>query len=194
MNKAKPVCQTLEELASTAARTRLQSRCFVRRQDIQTNAYKIALFEGLPRDDENTQSPLLSKLASLEIRTIAGMRYARAKTARLTLLYGESPWRVIALSLGFMLAVALIYPLNEWLRPADGVPITYTQIAQDPSLFLESLYFSTLTFTTLGMGGYEPLGWGQVIVTLNTTFGAILLRYLSSSSVAALRGDALLRA
>lgn len=188
------MCQTLEELASTAARTRLQSRCFVRRQDIQTNAYKIALFEGLPRDDENTQSPLLSKLASLEIRTIAGMRYARAKTARLTLLYGESPWRVIALSLGFMLAVALIYPLNEWLRPADGVPITYTQIAQDPSLFLESLYFSTLTFTTLGMGGYEPLGWGQVIVTLNTTFGAILLRYLSSSSVAALRGDALLRA
>ena len=163
VSKAKSVYRTLEELANKAARPRLQSQCFVRRQDLQKIEYK--------RDTK--------KADSWQERLIAGARYSRAKVARETLLYGESPWRVISGSVGFIIFAALLYPLSEWLRPVGGEPITYSRIfGGEPGLFLESLYFSTLTFTTLGMGDYEPLGVGQVLATLNTAFGAVLVALL----------------
>ena len=69
--------------------------------------------------------------------------------------------------------------MSEWLQPAGGEPITYTRILEGEwSLLLESLYFSTLTFTILGMGDYEPMGVGQIIATVNTTFGAVLIALL----------------
>jgi len=161
--KAKSVYRALEELGGKAARSRLQSQSFVRRQDLQKNDYK--------QDTKEADS--------WQERLIAGARYCRAKVARTTLLYGESPWRIIGGSIGFILFTALLYPLGGWLRPIDGEPMTYNQIlGGELSLLLESLYFSTLTFTTLGMGDYEPVGVGQIIATLNTALGAVLIALL----------------
>jgi len=163
-SKAKSVYQALEELGGKHALPRLQARSFVRRQDLQKKSYW---------DDATADN------ISLEIRIIAGGRWCRAKVARATLLYGESPWRVIAGSIGFIAFVSLLYPLGEWLRPLGEDPITYSRILDGEwSLLLESLYFSTLTFTTLGMGDYEPMGLGQILATLNTTFGAVLIALL----------------
>lgn len=162
VGKAKSVYRALEELAGRAARPRLQSQCFVRRQDLQKDGYK--------QD--------MKQAESLQIGLIAGARYIRAKVARATLLYGESPWRIIGGSVGFIILAALLYPLGEWLRPVGTEPITYSRIAENPELLLESLYFSTLTFTTLGMGDYEPMGFGQVLATLNTALGAVLIALL----------------
>jgi len=163
VNKAKSVYRSLEELADKAVRPRLQSQCFVRRQDLQKDEYK--------RDGK--------KADSWQERLIAGARYSRAKLARETLLYGESPWRIAGGSVGCIIFAALLYPLGEWLQPVGGEPITYSRIfGGEPGLFLESLYFSTLTFTTLGMGDYEPMGVGQVLATLNTAFGAVLIALL----------------
>ena len=162
-DKAKSVYRALEELAGKAARTRLQSQCFVRRQDLQKDGYK--------QDAKEAES--------WQERLIAGARYSRAKVARTTLLYGESPWRIIGGSIGFIFRVSLLYPFGEWLRPAAGEPITYSRIlGEEWSLLLESLYFSTLTFTTLGIGDYEPMGFGQVLATLNTALGAVLIALL----------------
>lgn len=191
-DKAKSVYQALEELASRTAQSRLQSEAFVRRQDIQKNTYKTALLNGprlasdeashegvaSERETSDSQVSRRSKFHSLEVRVIAGMRYLRSKTARVTLLYGESPWRIIGWSVGFIFAVALVYPLNEWLKPVSGEPITYSRIVEDPTLLIDLLYFSTLIFTTLGMGDYEPLGWGQAIATLSTAFGTVLIALL----------------
>jgi uncharacterized membrane protein YkvI len=96
----------------------------------------------------------------------------------MTLLYGESPWRVIGGSIGFIVLISLLYPLGGWLQPAGDAPLTYPRIAESPDIYLESLYFSTLIFTTLGMGDYEPLGFGQVLATANTAFGAVLVALL----------------
>jgi len=164
VDKARSTYRALEELGGKHARPRLQARCFVRRQDLQKQEY----WDNVTGDS-----------ASLEVRLIAGARWIRAKVARVTLLYGESPWRIIGGSIAFILFVGLLYPLNEWLQPAGGEPITYTRILEGEwSLLLESLYFSTLTFTTLGMGDYEPMGVGQIIATVNTTFGAVLIALL----------------
>lgn len=83
-DKAKSVYRALEELGSKHARSRLQARSFVRRQDIKKQGYL---------DDATATN------VSFEKRIIAGARWLRAEVARTTLLYGESPWRVIATSL-----------------------------------------------------------------------------------------------
>lgn len=163
IDKARRTYRMIEKLAADAGLSGLQSQCFVRRQDLQTNQYK--------SDSLSAQS--------WEERLIAGIRFSRAKIARVTLLYGESPWRIIGGSILFILSMAVIYPIGGWLQPVGQRPITYDQILTgDWGLFLESLYFSTLTFTTLGMGDYTPLGFGQILATLNTAFGAILVALL----------------
>jgi uncharacterized protein YjbI with pentapeptide repeats len=161
-DKAKSVYQALEELGGKHARPRLQARSFVRRQDLQKEEYK--------QDAKQADS--------WEERLIAGARYSRAKVARATLLYGESPWRVIAYSLSIILGFALLFPLGGWMKPEGGDPITYAQIASNPLEILNSVYYSTLTFTALGFGDFKPVGFGRALTTIETGLGAVLLALL----------------
>jgi uncharacterized protein YjbI with pentapeptide repeats len=163
VDKAKSVYRALEELGGKHARLRLQARAFVRRQDLQKQDYW----------DDATAGD-----ASLEERIIAGARWSRARVARATLLYGESPWRVIGWSLGIILSFALLYPLGGWMKPADGDPITYTQIASNPVEILNSVYYSTLTYTALGFGDFRPVGLGRLLTTVETGLGAVMLAIL----------------
>jgi uncharacterized protein YjbI with pentapeptide repeats len=162
VDKAKSVYRALEELGRKHARPRLQARSFVRRQDLQKDEYK--------QDTKQADS--------WEERLIAGARYSRAKVARATLLYGESPWRVIAYSLSIILGFALLFPLGGWIKPEGGDPITYAQIASNPVEILNSVYYSTLTFTALGFGDFKPVGLGRALTTIETGLGAVLLALL----------------
>ncbi|XGI83038.1 pentapeptide repeat-containing protein [Halorutilales archaeon Cl-col2-1] len=163
IDKAKSVYRAFEELGGKHARPRLQARSFVRRQDLQKQDYW---------DDATAND------ASLEEQFIAGARWGRAKVARATLLYGESPWRVIAWSLGIIFSFALLYPLGGWMKPADSDPITYAQIVSNPIEILNSVYYSTLTYTALGFGDFQPVGLGRLLTTLETGFGAVMLALL----------------
>ncbi|WP_153952801.1 pentapeptide repeat-containing protein [Halosegnis longus] len=162
VDTAKSVYRALEELGGQHARPRLQARAFVRRQDLQTQGYW----------DDATAAE------SIEERLIAGARWSRAKIARVTLLYGESPWRVIAWSLGIILSFALLYPLGGWMQPAEGAPITYTQIVANPVELLNAVYYSTLTYTALGFGDFQPVGLGRLLTTVETGLGAVMLALL----------------
>jgi len=162
VDTAKSVYRALEELGGKHARPRLQARSFVRRQDLQKDEYK--------RDTRQTES--------WEERLIAGARYSRAKVARSTLLYGESPWRVVAYSLAIIAGFALLFPLGGWMKPAGGDPVTYAEIATTPSELLTAVYYSTLTFTALGFGDFRPVGFGRALTTIETGLGAVLLALL----------------
>jgi uncharacterized protein YjbI with pentapeptide repeats len=173
-DKAKSTYRALEELGGKAARPRLQARCFVRRQDLQKDEYR--------RD--------VATADTFEKRLIAGARFSRAKVARATLLYGESPWRVIGWSLGSILTFALLFPLGGWIETDDGTALTYSQISTAPTADLfgwlgellgilgDSVYYSTLTFTALGFGDFHPVGIGRLLTTLETGSGAVLLALL----------------
>jgi len=165
VDKAKSVYRALEDLAGKAARSRLQSQCFVRRQDLEKDEYKRVALGRENKQDENI---------TWQNRLIAFARYARAKSARIVLLYGESPWRIIAVAGFFITLFTFLYPI--WgLDPAgDSSTITY---AQFPERLEESLYFSTLTFM-VGPVDYEPLGLGQWIAMVNTAIGPILIALL----------------
>lgn len=176
-DKAKSVYRALEELGGKFARSRLQARSFVRRQDINKNEYKQVMLAGEEDDhDDGEEDP--THRPSLEERFIAGARYSRAKIARVTLLYGESPWRVMTWSVGFILSFALLYPLEGWIKATNGSAIIYGQFPPSLHTIGDSLYYSTLTYTALGFGDFQPVGLGRVLTTLETGFGAVMLALL----------------
>ena len=159
---AKTVYRALEDLGRRTGRSRLQARCFVRRQDLQKSGYW----------DDATAAD-----ATVEERLVAGARWWRSAVARTMLLYGESPWRVIGYSLLTVLGFALLYPLGGWMRPAGGDPVQYDGLASLAELG-NSLYYSTLTFTALGFGDFQPVGFGRVLTTIEASLGAVLLALL----------------
>jgi len=124
----------------------------------------------------------------MSVSMIAGARWSRAKMARATLLYGESPWRVIGWSLSIILGFALLFPLGGWMKPEGGEPISYAQISTGEgiaeavggffSILGDSVYYSTLTFTALGFGDFNPVGFGRALTTIETGLGAVLLALL----------------
>ena len=162
IDSAKSVYRALEELGGRHARPRLQARSFVRRQDLQQKQYWDSASDA--------DNPL-----EWIINVAKG---SRAKVAQVTLLYGESPWRVIGYSLGIILSFAFLYPLVGGIKPKGGKPVTYARIAANPLKILTSLYYSTLTYTALGFGDFQPVGVGRLLTTVETGLGAVMLALL----------------
>jgi len=85
---------------------------------------------------------------------------------RWTTRYGTSPWRVVATSAAVIVVCAVLYPLTGGIQESAAErTITYTldNPASAPRWFLvlvffKSLYFSTVTFATLGYGDIQPVG------------------------------------
>lgn len=85
-----------------------------------------------------------------------------------TAMYGESPARVLATSL----TIILLYSLFYWSLGA----ITTGSLHFLPS-FTESLYFSAVTFTTLGYGDYQPKPDFQLLAISEAFLGAFVLAF-----------------
>ena len=84
--------------------------------------------------------------------------------------YGERPWRVVITSLLVILAFAGLYPL------AGGVELE-TDVSGPE--FLTYLYFSGVTFTTLGYGDVHPLTQAaQQLAVVQSFLGAALMALL----------------
>lgn len=47
-----------------------------------------------------------------------------------------------------------------------------------PVLLAQSIYHSTLTITTLGIGDFLPVGLGRVLTAIETSLGAIIIALL----------------
>ena len=83
-------------------------------------------------------------------------------------LYGESPLRVLMTSLVVMALYALAYWTTGGITPDN---VTYV-----PSL-AESVYFSVVTFTTLGYGDYHPKQAFQTLAISEAFLGAFILAF-----------------
>lgn len=102
---------------------------------------------------------------------------------RWTTRYGESPYRVIAASLSVIIVWTLLFPLTKGIE-GDQV-YSYTSIAgQEDGLSLstvliKSLYFSIVSFTTVGYGDLEPLGTkSQLLAGTESFLGGVLIALL----------------
>lgn len=87
---------------------------------------------------------------------------------RLLFGYGERPVRVLVTSAIIILVCAFYYSLDGVLEFRDG--------AIEPS-FRQGLYFSTITFTTLGYGDFYPSAYGicRQVAMLEALAGGCLM-------------------
>lgn len=99
--------------------------------------------------------------------------------------YGERPQNVIATSLAVIVSGMFLYP--KWgLRniALGGTVVQYPSklaaydLPQLFSTFGQSFYFSTITFTTVGYGDLQPIGWAQTVATIESFIGALLMAFL----------------
>lgn len=84
--------------------------------------------------------------------------------------YGSKPHRIIYLSFFVIVLFGLVYWLNSDLINSN-VGIQNFSIG-------DSLYFSTITFTTLGYGDFTPSGWLKVVTAAEAFWGVINMGFL----------------
>lgn len=147
--RAASVYAQLETLARENADPELASTCFRWRKDMQRLRYKRAEGEGNERQ--------------------LG-RYALSKVTNVVTRYGDSPWRVVGWSAFVILLSAVLFPFTEGIGTDGTIPT--------PD-WLRPLYFSIVTFTTVGYGDYHPKGpLAQVLASSESLVGALLVALL----------------
>lgn len=89
--------------------------------------------------------------------------------------YGEDPVRVIGFSIAVVLGCALIFCATG-IGHADNVYAFHltNSLAEDVEILAFSIYYSIVTFTTLGYGDAVALGWGKGIAALEAFVGVFL--------------------
>ena len=90
--------------------------------------------------------------------------------------YGEQPWRVVLFSVGLVLTCAVLYFMLG-LRYGD----TMLALAMDQDFstniveFLSCIYFSVVTFTTVGYGDIVPLGPSRLLAAVEAFLGSFTM-------------------
>ena len=89
--------------------------------------------------------------------------------------YGERPWRVARAAIAVMIGLALAYYFLGAFSP--------------PVRFIDAFYFSAVSFSALGYGGWvpEPSGWARYMAAAESflgvfTFALFLVTFLRKMS------------
>lgn len=107
--------------------------------------------------------------------------------SRWVMQYGSSPYRVLLTSLVVIVVAALVFPLTGGIQEGQaGEAITYS--IEDPEdaspwwigqVLFKSLYFSVVTFATLGLGDIQPIGtFARFVAGLEAVLGSLLAALL----------------
>jgi hypothetical protein len=114
----------------------------------------------------------------------------KSELSRWVMEYGSNPWRIVTISVLVIVVFAFLYPMTGhiedltlpegnravgWLveRPTEA-PRYYLTV-----VFLKSLYFSVVTFATLGYGDIRPVGTlARMLATAETVLGSVLIALL----------------
>ena len=112
----------------------------------------------------------------------------KAELSRWVMEHGSDPWRVVGVSAVIILLYGALYPLVGGIKDtATGNVIGFfsADVPTDAPVwyftgpFLKGIYFSVVTFTTLGYGDIQPLGrWARFLATTEAVMGSVLLAML----------------
>jgi voltage-gated potassium channel Kch len=111
----------------------------------------------------------------------------KSELSRWVMQHGTNPWRLVGVSALVILVSAVLYPLTGGLLDtASGE--TFGFVVETPgeapqyyfgTVFLKSLYFSAVTFATLGYGDIQPVGaYARFVATVETLLGSVLTALL----------------
>jgi len=90
--------------------------------------------------------------------------------------YGEAPLRVIGFSMGLIIVCAIFYLFTG--LSYDG-KIHVFELSNDFTsnlyLFFNCIYYSVVTFTTLGYGDFTPIGFSRAIAAIEAFTGSFTI-------------------
>jgi voltage-gated potassium channel Kch len=90
--------------------------------------------------------------------------------------YGEAPLRIVGLSLAIIFVCAIIYAFTG-ISFGGNIQAISTEQTLDAniSFFFSSLYYSVVTFTTLGYGDFTPVGISRAIAAIEAFTGSFTI-------------------
>lgn len=90
--------------------------------------------------------------------------------------YGEAPLRIIGISIMMILVCAMLYAFTG--LNYQGEIQTFSDkltLIENFQLFLSCLYYSVVTFTTLGYGDFTPVGISRAIAAIEAFTGSFTI-------------------
>ncbi|WWE59669.1 ion channel [Parasalinivibrio latis] len=99
-----------------------------------------------------------------------------SKTVDLFCGYGEDPIRVVLFSLLLIFISAVLYAIFGIQHGGAIVAVSTTQpVATNLEAFASCLYYSVVTFTTLGYGDFVPIGFSRLIAATEAFTGSFTI-------------------
>tara|TARA_R110000737_G_scaffold350031_1_gene387849 strand:+ start:1324 stop:2322 length:999 start_codon:yes stop_codon:yes gene_type:complete len=90
--------------------------------------------------------------------------------------YGEAPLRIIGLSLAIIFLCAIFYAFTGLSYGGNIQAISAEQtLDENISFFFSSVYYSVVTFTTLGYGDFTPIGISRAIAAIEAFTGSFTI-------------------
>ncbi|MGJ8670635.1 MAG: ion channel, partial [Oceanococcus sp.] len=90
--------------------------------------------------------------------------------------YGEDPMRVVLFSWMVIVTFALIYSLFGLSFSGESLALdVQMSLWANLKIFMTSLYFSIVTFTTLGYGDLAPIGFARAFAAVEAFVGSFTL-------------------
>jgi len=90
--------------------------------------------------------------------------------------YGEAPLRIIGISILINLLCAILYTFTGLSYQGTILAYSNTQsMEQNFNFFLSCIYYSVVTFTTLGYGDFTPIGLSRAIAAFEAFTGSFTL-------------------
>lgn len=99
-----------------------------------------------------------------------------SKTVDLFCGYGEEPLRIIGFTLLTIFIYASVYLFSGLSYGGELVQINFSEsMGQNLYYFMDALYFSVVTFTTLGYGDITPQGFSRFLAATEALMGSFTL-------------------
>lgn len=143
-------------------------------EEVYRNLRKASESQGL----FNLAGPYLRK--ELTMRRFQQPLYSRrrfySKVIDLFCGYGEAPLRVVIFSLLLIFLSSIFYYFSG-LRFADEYQVfsLHNSFEENLIFFFECLYYSVVTFTTLGYGDFTPVGFSRLVAALEAFTGSFTI-------------------
>lgn len=99
-----------------------------------------------------------------------------SKTVDLFCGYGEAPLRIVGISILLIIICAILYTFTGLNYQDTFLAYSSEQSAgENFNFFLSSLYYSVVTFTTLGYGDFTPIGVSRAIAAIEAFTGSFTI-------------------
>ncbi len=194
-DRAKEIYITLKNNFHSIGRYDDESWAYIKERDMEKLSYSFT------NSEENDTYRFVSNMKNifdrflLKIKFFTKWLFSKKSLNWLKLViasfiygYGENPWRVIrfALIIIFLFAIILNFSgivisdrtnlIIEFIKESQGDEYTLKYLGPILGSFLNCLYFSVVTFTTLGYGDFQPaVGLSRFFVSLESIIGAITM-------------------